>query len=112
MEFPNGGGLWFGIKVNIITTSPPDEFSSVVGNWGLPPYPLGYGPHKNVLALMIRQAGFSMHPFPVEFYVPLEHRETATLFVWQHIEKGKAVAGYSGNGVQWIKSFPANQSGL
>lgn len=107
IEFPHGGsGLWFGEKLALVTTSAPDEFSSVVGNWPIPPYPLSYGAQRSVLFLSIRAAGFSFNPVPVEFCVPPCAYELATRFIWWHIEKGNAVAGYTSNGVLWIKSFP------
>jgi hypothetical protein len=107
LEFPKGGGLWWGPLLSIVTTSPPEEFSSVVGNWSIPPYPLGCGEgQRKILEMLVRQAGLSTHREPVEYCIPdtTELRDLATRFVWMHMEKGKPIAAYFNNGVWWIRT--------
>jgi hypothetical protein len=108
LEFPNGSrGIWWVPALDLITTSAPDEFSSVVGHWPLPPYPIGCGDgQKRILVMLMYQAGLRFQPIPTEYCVPatLELREMITRFIWHHIDRGKPVAAYYNNGVWWIRS--------
>lgn len=107
VEFPEGGGLWFGKSVSVVTTSAPEEFSSVCGNWPLEPYPLSYGPGRRIIELELQRIGLRIHPMVTEYAVPLSLTHELCKFVAVCFENGNAVAGYASNGVWWIRVSPA-----
>lgn len=104
--FPKGGGLWFGSYVDIVTTSSPEEFSSVCGNWSIEPYPLSYGAGRKLIELEMRQNGLRLPATETQYVIPLSCRYPMIKFIALCFEKGFPIAGYHNNGVWWLRVTP------